>query len=99
MHRAVCGLLLCVASSASAFVGAPAGLAPKLRGGRTSAPGETALRCSVQVEKDVDAVGHALSGYVNEAAQKAIEERGHFGTAICYFLFVLCNNLCLKRAR
>ena len=77
MHRAV-GLLLCVASSASAFVGAPAGLGMPLRG-RTSASGVASLRCGVQVEKDVDAVGVALCGYVSEAAEKAIKERGHFG--------------------
>jgi len=36
----------------------------------------------VQVEKDVDAVGVALCGYVEAAAKKAIAERGHFALAI-----------------
>jgi len=40
--------------------------------------GLSSLRGVVQVEKDVDAVGVALCGYVQAAAKQAIAERGHF---------------------
>eukprot|EP00277_Geminigera_cryophila_P031622 CAMPEP_0173062370 /NCGR_PEP_ID=MMETSP1102-20130122/3776_1 /TAXON_ID=49646 /ORGANISM="Geminigera sp., Strain Caron Lab Isolate" /LENGTH=281 /DNA_ID=CAMNT_0013929025 /DNA_START=46 /DNA_END=891 /DNA_ORIENTATION=+ len=74
------GLLLCSLAGASAFLTAPVIQAPglKTRGGL----GLSSLRGVVQVEKDVDAVGVALCGYVQAAAKQAIAERGHFALAI-----------------
>jgi len=73
--------MLCLAASASAFLGVPA-LQPALRVRGGSSPGAALLRCGVQIEKDVDGVGAALCGYVQEAAAVAIKERGHFGTRV-----------------
>ena len=92
MHKAL-GLLVCSLASVSAFQTVPVALLPtaRLSSARLGAPvlrarggaqGFAALRSSVQVEKDVDAVGVALCGYVKDAAAKAIKERGYFALAI-----------------
>jgi len=80
--RTTVGLLLCGLAGTSAFLGAPAGMAPGLRLRGQGSGGLRALSCKVQVEKDVDAVGAALCGYVQDAAKKAIAERGSFALAI-----------------
>ena len=92
MHKAL-GLLVCSLAGVSAFQTVPVALLPtaRLSSARLGAPvlrarggaqGVAALRSSVQVEKDVDAVGVALCGYVKDAAAKAIKERGYFALAI-----------------
>ena len=75
-------LLLCGLSGASAFLAAPAGPAFGTRLQVRGASGVSALRAAVQVEKDVDAVGVALCGFVAKAAKEAIDERGYFALAI-----------------
>ena len=75
-------LLLCGLSGASAFLAAPAGPAFGKRLQVRGASGISALRAAVQVEKDVDAVGVALCGFVAKAAKEAIDERGYFALAI-----------------